>query len=157
MQIPDRFRGAVLQAKRKTLEVLREARRNGDASEEWKAFLTLDLLLLSNSREASTCAESLEERLAWFWGGQWTALWTSVRHGKKLPTAAAKQTDKQKAARVHTLAAAGEEGRALRAVTGTKLAPRTLETLGKVRACFPPASAGLQTAPGTAPSPELFE
>ena len=158
VQIPDRFRGAVLQARRKTLEVLREARGQGEAKEEWKLFLLLDLLLLSSSREAATCAEMLEERLAWFWGGQWAALWASVRNGKKMPTATAKTSDKQRAARVHTLAAAGEEGRALRATTSAKLAPRTAETLQKVKACFPTAARPAQRpAQRPDPPPELFQ
>jgi len=146
VQIPDRLRGAVLQARRKSLEILRCARERGEAKEEWKLFLVLDLLLLSTSSEGATCAELLEERLAWFWGAQWDALWTSVRHGRKIQVAAARNGDKQRAARVHTLAAAGEEGRALQATASSKLAPRTPETLTKVKECFPSAA---QPAPAS--------
>ena len=42
----DRLRGAVSTVRGKMLEVLCEARQQGDAEAEWKAFLALDLLLL---------------------------------------------------------------------------------------------------------------
>ena len=70
VQIPDRFRGAVFNARGKVLEVLKEARARGPAESEWKTFLLLDSLLVCRDRSNATCSESLEERLAWWWGGQ---------------------------------------------------------------------------------------
>jgi hypothetical protein len=52
------------------------------------------------------------------------------------------RTDKQRARRVHTLGAAGEEGRALAAVTSSRPAPRTAETLHKLKSLFPVSSSG---------------
>lgn len=159
VQTPDRFRGAVLDARDKLLEVLDKARQQGEAAPEWKAVLLFDVLLYTKTGQTS-CAELLEERLAWFWGAQWEALWASVSSGSLLSRGPGrKQTEKQLAARVHTLAAAGEEGRALAATGGRKLAPRTQETLQKTRTCFPRAArAGAlpdrQPAP---PTPELWE
>ena len=76
VQIPDRFLDAVLTARRKTLEATAAATDAGeDSTAAWKLTLLLDSLLLSNSRPGATCAEVLEERLAWFWGGQWAELW----------------------------------------------------------------------------------
>ena len=83
MQVPDRHRGAMLEVRQKSLEVLMAARRAGDSTAEWKCFLLTDLLLLYKVEGAGTCAEQLEERLAWFWGGQWTAMWAAVSGGKR--------------------------------------------------------------------------
>ena len=38
VQVPDRYRGAMLEVRHKSLEVLMEARTTGGASEEWKSF-----------------------------------------------------------------------------------------------------------------------
>jgi hypothetical protein len=60
---------------------------------------------------------------------------------------------------VHTLAAAGEEGHALAATTSSRPAPRTAETLRKVKQLFPESAVGnnfagsLAAAPG--PTEEL--
>ena len=110
VQVPDRFRGALQEARHKALEVLKRARGTSEAEREWKLVLLMDMLLLSKSSEAATCGELLEERLAWFWGGQWAALWASTRAGRIVPRGSREQNDKQRAARVHTLAASGEEG-----------------------------------------------
>ena len=137
VQTPDRFRGAVLDARDKLLDVLATARQQGEAAPEWKAVLLLDVLLYSNTGQTS-CAELLEERLAWFLGAQWDTLWAAVTTASTLSKGPRRaQTDKQQAARVHTLAAAGEEGRALAATGSKRLAPRIKETLRKTKACFP--------------------
>jgi hypothetical protein len=137
VQVPDRFRDAVVTARRKALQVLAAATERGDAATaEWKLTLLFDSLLLHSSETDATCAELLEERLAWWWGGQWSTLWASAAAGRLTPktlprTASDKQkaaSDKQKAARVHTLASAGELGRALGAVSSARLAPRTTDT-----------------------------
>ena len=47
VQIPERLQGAVSNARGKALEVLEAARVRGDSDNEWKAALSLDLLLLS--------------------------------------------------------------------------------------------------------------
>ena len=109
VQVPDRLRGAYTTARGKLLEVLDKADAAGDSEAKWKALLAFDLLLLGNSR-ATTCAEKLEEQLPLWWGGQWDALWTAlVRTTPPPPTASAHTlaTERQKAKRVHTLAAAG--------------------------------------------------
>ena len=153
VQVPERFRGAVLAARHKALEVLTAACGRQDAAEEWKFFLLFDTLLLARPRTGGpTCAELLEERLAWWWGGQWQLLWASAVGGAAPPPPRARQTDKQRAARVHALAAAGEEGRALSAVRAGRPAPRTQATLDKLRECFPTA-ASPQTATAHAPVP----
>ena len=88
------------------------------------------------------------------------ALWASVSSGSLLSKGTGrKQTEKQLAARVHTLAAAGEEGRALAATGGRKLAPRTQETLEKTRTCFPRAAraGALPQSQPAPPTPELWE
>ena len=160
VQIPERFRGAVLTARRKTLEALAAATDEGeDSTSAWKLTLLLDSLLLSSSRAGgATCAELLEERLAWFWGGQWAELWTDAA-GRPPPTTQTPATSKQTAARVHTLAAAGEISRALGSVTSAKLAPRTADTFTKLRNCFPPRASNeaWQPAPRPAPDEELQE
>ena len=72
-------------------------------------------------------------------------------------------SDKQKAKRVHTLAAAGERGRALAAATTSKLAPRTAETFAKTKALFEETVIDLATsdimteAPGEELRQELKE
>ena len=138
VQVPERYRGAVLAARQKTLEVLSHAKELGPAHEEWKLFLTLDLLLLSRTDSGSTCAGVLEERLAWFWGSQWGALWHSLRAGRGHATKGHTATTlKQKVQRVHTLAASGEVGRALTACTSGRMASRTPQTIAQVRECFP--------------------
>ena len=139
VQVPDRFRGAFAEARRKSFEALRQSRQNSPASEEWKLFLALDMMLLCKGG-GGTCAEQLEERLAWFWGGQWSALWCSVRSARQSPRTSRPMSDKQKAARVHTLAASGEEGRALSILASGKMAPRVGDTLAKVKQCYPPAT-----------------
>ena len=162
VQEPDRLRGAVSTVRGKMLEVLEQAKTTGPAEAEWKALLFLDCFLLGRSRSATTCAESLEERLAWWWGGQWDALWASVAAQSAPPLAPrGEQADRQRARRVHSLAAAGEEGRALRAVTSERPAPRTPETNQKLKALFPESGRTSTTAnnaagPGT-PTPELRE
>ena len=78
VQIPERLQGVVSNARGKATEVLEAARVGGDSENEWKVTLSLDLLLLGRGRNATTCAESLEERLSWWWGGQWEALWASA-------------------------------------------------------------------------------
>ena len=162
VQIPDRLRGAVSAARGKTLEVLSEARARGHAEPEWKALLFFDCFLLGHSRSATTCAESLEERLALWWGGQWDALWAMVAAQSAPPLAPrGEQADRQRAKRVHTLAAAGEEGRALRAVTSERPAARTPETYSKLRALFPESGQDTSRAqalsPAPSPTPELRE
>lgn len=161
MQIPDRLLGAVCNARGKSLEVLEEAKARGDSEEEWKAFLLLNSLLLGHIRSDTTCSESLEERLALWWGGQWNALWAlvaAVRPPTQQPRGA--QDDRQRARRVHTLAAAREEGRALAAATSSRPAPRTVETLKKVKDLFPESASGtavVDLGPASPPSEELRE
>lgn len=127
-----------------------------DSTAAWKLTLLLDSLLLANSRSGSSCAELLEERLAWFWGGQWAELWTDAV-GPPPPATQKTPDNKQKAGRVHSLAAAGEVSRALASVTSAKLAPRTRETYKKLKDCFPQraSDANWQPAPRPAPSEEL--
>ena len=153
VQIPDRFRGAFVDARRKVLEVLAEARQRGDACEEWKCFLVFELLLLSRSRNEGTCAELLEERLAWIWGGQWGALWASAKQCRSSPPGTKRASDKQIAARVQTLGASGEEGRALVAANAGRLAPRTQVALDKIRRCFPEDEAAGVMPPSAVFSP----
>ena len=161
VQVPERFRGAFSEARRKALEVLAEARQTEESGAEWKCFLVLELLLLGHPRGEGTCAELLEERLAWFWGGQWSALWASARNCRKTPASTTQQSsDKQRAARVQTLGASGEEARALQAATSSKLAPRTQNTLDKTRECFPTARPSSSQSGGRErqePSAELQE
>ena len=107
------------------------------------AFLLLELFLLGHPRGEGTAAELLEERLALFWGGQWSTLWAFARSCRQPPPSSERQcSDKQRAARVQTLGANGEESRALAAATSQKLAPRTQETLRKTRECFPHGNVG---------------
>ena len=113
VQVPDRLCNAVAHARRQVLEALAAVRETGDNSEpEWKCALLFDLLLLSRMPSDETCAEALEERLAWWAGAQWESLWGAVAGPATQPPAATTRTDKAKADRVHTLAASGEEGRA---------------------------------------------
>ena len=160
VQVPDRFRGAVAHARHKALEVLEAACLQGEATAEWKLVLLFDLVLLARPRgEGPTCAELLEERLALWWGGQWPLLWASAVGGGPAPrTPSRKSTNRERARRVHTLAAAGEEARALAATVGAELAPRTEATLEKLRACFP-AEAPRPEAPqpGARPGPPSAE
>jgi hypothetical protein len=123
VQVPDRLRGALATARGKLLEVLDKAEQEGDGEAEWKALLAFDLLLVA--RHTTTCAETLEERLPLWWGGQWEALWTAAVRSTPSPPPRSAATNRQQAKRVHTLAAAGEEGRALSAASSSKLAPRT--------------------------------
>ena len=140
VQVPERFRGAFLEARRNALEVWAEARPTGDSVAEWKGFLVLELLVLSHPRGEGTCAEPLEERLAWCGGGQWFARWASARNCRRAPPSSTQSSDKQRAARVQTLGAGGEEARALQAAIFDKLAPRAQATLNKSRDCFPSGS-----------------
>ena len=119
-----------------------------------EVFLLIDLLLLSRGSGARTCAEQLEERLAWFWGGQWAALWASASGGRRSPKSTGTPNVKQTVARVHTLAAAGEEGRALAAASSSKPSPKTLETLSQVRTCFPTSTSTGDRPPAVAPQPD---
>ena len=161
VQVPDRFRGAVLTARRKAMQVLATALDSGGGCEaEWKFVLVFDALLLARCRTDTTCAELLEERLAWWWGGQWAALWYSAAGQPGTRTPPKSGTAKQKAARVHTLASSGEQGRALASVTAARLAPRTRETYNKLATCFPTAlapEAPTPRPPRTPPSPQLRE
>ena len=157
VQVPERLRGAFTAARGKALEVWADAVDRGAAGAEWKALLALDLLLLAHGRSAATCAEQLEERLALWWGGQWEALWTSVvKLAPPPPSPHQASGNRQRAARVQTLASAGEEGRALTAVSGAKLAPRTPQTFSKLEELFfdteLPRAAPVQRTP---PTPEL--
>ena len=150
VQVPDRLRGAVVTARQRTLETYFTALDGGSpATEECKAVLLFDFLLLSKGRGQASCAELLEERLAWWSGGQWATLWASAAEQTPPPAATTPTANKKRcAARVHTLASAGEEGRALSAATSAQLAPRTQQILAKVRACFPenpPEAAAPQT------------
>ena len=162
MQIPDRFQGALETARAKALEVLEAAWDSGaaESESEWKCFLLFDKLLLAHGRSGGTCADLLEERLAWWWGGQWSTLWDSAFAPTALavPKRPTALSDKQRARRVHTLAAGGEEGRALSAVAASRPAPRTQQTLDKLRTLLPE---GTQVTPdtlhATAPSQELRE
>ena len=161
VQVPERFRGAFLEARRKALEVLAEARQTGDSTAEWKCFLVLELLLLGHPRGEGTCAELLEERLAWFWGGQWSALWASARSCRRgAPSSTQQNSAKQRATRVQTLGASGDEARALQAATPGKLAPCTQAALDKARDCFPRGAPGNSQSGSRArqePSAELEE
>ena len=139
VQVPDRYRGALDTAREKALQVLAAADENGPAEAEWKLVLLLDRLLLSHGRTGATCSELLDERLSLWWGAQWGALWESVC-GLPVKSPLAKRggmSDKQRAKRVHTLAAGGEQGRALTAASSSRPAPRTPETYGKLTALFP--------------------
>ena len=123
--------------------MLAAAWENNAADAEWNAFLLFESLLLSHGGSAGTTSgELLEERLAWWWGGQWTALWDSAfgRAPAPPPQRPAGQADRHRAARVHTLAAAGEEGRALTAASSARPAPRTEDTLRKLKELFPKSS-----------------
>ena len=153
IQIPDRFRGAVLTARRRCLELLDAATDQGaDTTAEWKLTLLFDSLLLGTTRSGASCAELLEERLAWFWGGQWAELWADAA-GRPPPPTQRTHTDKQRATRVHTLAAAGERSRALAAAVSPKLAARTRDTHDKLRDCFPPRSSQAPWHPVPPPTP----
>jgi hypothetical protein len=161
VQIPDRWRGAYAAARKQNLEVLTKACNQGEAEAEWKAFILFDALLLSRDRGGATCAEMLEERLALWSGGQWAALLESARGSTSPPgRATGKASDKKRAARVHALAAAGEQGRALAALAASPPAPRTADTLQKLRELFPEASQQQDPAPqqpgGFAPITEEF-
>ena len=70
VQVPDRFRGAFVMARAAVLGALAEAEARGEAEQEWKALLIFDGLLLARPGGGARCAETLEECLAWFWGGQ---------------------------------------------------------------------------------------
>ena len=85
----------------------------------------------------TSCAEALEERLAWWAGAQWEALWGAVAGPPTQPPATTARTTKAKADRVHTLVASGEEGRALAAVAAEPPAPRTDETFERLRDLSP--------------------
>ena len=138
VQIPDRFRGAVLAARCKALDVLLAAyERGGPTTAEWKFLLLFDSVLLANNDPTETCAELLEERLQWWWGGQWATLWAAAASREAPPPRAGKADSRQKANRVHTLARNGEMSRALASLAAGKPAPRNRETLEKVPACFP--------------------
>ena len=79
VQVPDRLHSAVEHARQEALEALAEAREAGrDTEPEWKCALLLDLLLFSRMPGDASCAEALEERLAWWRGAQWEALWGAV-------------------------------------------------------------------------------
>ena len=158
IQVPDRLHGALTAARGKLAEVLAEARARNDALAEWKAFLLFDAMLLAHGRAHATCSDELEERLQWFWGGQWKALWSSSTGASTPPPSArSAASDKQTARRVQTLAASGEEGRALAAATAGKLAPRTPETLIKIKAHFDENSADndMRDVRGPRPSDDL--
>ena len=72
VQVPDRFRGAFVAARRKTLEMLfARTARGEDATSEWKLTLHFDTLLLASTGDGR-CAELFEERLALFWGPRGT-------------------------------------------------------------------------------------
>ena len=145
VQIPERLQGAVSNARGKTLEVLEAARVRGDSENEWKAVLSFDLLLLGRGRNTNTCAESLEERLAWWWGGQWEALWASGpqrlqrrRHQRHLQVDL--QTVSGPDAFRHSAQQGKKVGRLLLlrySATSSRPAPRTEETLRKVKQLFP--------------------
>ena len=158
VQVPDRLHGALTAARGKLAEVLAEARDRDDALAEWKAFLLFDALLLAHGRVHATCSVELEERLQWFWGGQWKALWSSST-GSTTPPPSTRSaaSDKQTAKRVQTLAASGEEGRALAAATAGKLAPRTPDTLIKIKSHFDEVSSDndMQDVRGPRPSDDL--
>ena len=156
VQIPDRILGGVLTARAKALEVLSAAWERGADENEWKAFLLFDALLLSHGGAGTTNAELLEERLAWWWGGQWETLWDSAfgRQALAPATRTTAQSDRQRATRVHTLAANGEEGRALSAVSSSKPAPRTPETLQKLKDLFPQAATQSATSNNRQPPTE---
>ena len=99
VQVPDRFRGAFVTARRKSLEVLAAATDAGsDCEAEWKMALTFEALLLATTRTDTTCAELLEERLALWWSGRWAALWHTSANWLQARAPAAKSTPKQKAA-----------------------------------------------------------
>ena len=69
-------------------------------------------------------------------------------------------SDKQRAARVQTLGASCEEARALVAATAARLAPRTQDTLNRVKQCFPPPTIAAEMLPPHArslPSQELLD
>ena len=102
VQVPDRFLGALSNARGKVLEVVQEARASGgNDTQELKALLLLDALLLSQGRSGETCGALLEERLSWWWGGQWAALWCSATGGSKAPPATrGANDDKARAKRV---------------------------------------------------------
>ena len=139
VQVPDRLRGAVITARQGTLRTLFAALERGEpAVEELKAAILFDFCLLAKGRSQVACASLLEERLEWWRGGQWSTMWASLQEGGRAsPPPLAKGTSKRKAARVHTLASAGEEGRALAAAAAGHLAERTTETYTKLCACFP--------------------
>ena len=138
VQVPDRFHSAVEHARRQALEALAEARESGGTTEpEWKCALLFDLLLLSRMPADGSCAEALEERLAWWAGAQWEALWGAVVGPPTQPPAKTTTTKKARADRVHTLAASGEEGRALAAVSAEPPAPRTEKTYDSLCKLFP--------------------
>ena len=100
IQVLDRLRGAHMEAQRKVLDVLEAARQTDDSENEWKCFLVFQFMLLARPRGEETCAELLEERLAWLWGGQWDALWATLRNCRVLPPTGTKaSTDKQRAMR----------------------------------------------------------
>ena len=109
VQVPDRLHGALSNARGKLLEVHDAAMSRGDSAAELKALLLFDSLMLAHGRNQSTCADELEERLPWFWGGQWTALWCSST-GNTAPPAAtrSKNDDENRVRPVNTIAGSDE-------------------------------------------------
>ena len=150
VQVPDRLHSSFTHARTQALEALADARAAGrDEEAEWKCSLLFEVLLLSRGPSGTTCGELLEERLAWWREARWEALWGAVAGPPTPPPEARQQTKKAQATRVHTLAAAGEEGRALAATSAETPAPRTQETYDRLGDLFLKTSTTHPTAPTT--------
>ena len=142
VQVPARFEAAVYEVKLTALRAIRECRRVGqDEEHAWKLFLAIDQLLFargSANADEETCAAARDVRLDMFHQGQWKTLLDDQRiHRSRPAPRSQKERQRMKVARVRTLAAAREEGRALATLTAQDLAPATEETLRKLRALFP--------------------
>eukprot|EP00975_Prorocentrum_lima_P063738 12893362-Prorocentrum_lima.AAC.1 len=66
-------------------------------------------------------------------GGQWQTLWGQLACITTGPLPPLRDDASAKAKRVHTLAAAGEESRAMASLAAAPPAPRTLDTLEELQ------------------------
>ena len=150
VQVPDRFRGALIAARSALLDALAAADGRGDTEPEWKALLLFDSLPFPGPPGLRGDLFGVPRGAVGVVSGR--SMGRAVGR-RRWPRSAAKdgshqESDERKAARVHTLAATGEEGRALQAMHGAPPAPRTAHTLQRLRANFPDTALPPTAAPG---------